>query len=139
MTQAIKNCSRCNKNLPITDFNVSKKAVDGLQSICRNCHIIYKSTYEKTLNSMSTQRYSSMKWHHGNKEKARVHKLVRKALDSGDLITEPCEICNSLKVEAHHEDYSKPLDVTWLCRTHHRERHMEINKYYSSNPQLLLI
>jgi len=94
---------------------------------------------KKTLNSISTQRYSSIKWHHGNKEKARVHKLVKKALESGVLISEPCEICGLLKVEAHHEDYSKPLDVTWLCRTHHRERHMEINQYYLNNPQLVLI
>ena len=39
-----------------------------------------------------------------------------------------CEICGSDKnVEAHHDDYERPLEVLWLCRTHHDERHHKTN------------
>ena len=35
-----------------------------------------------------------------------------------------CEVCGSNKnVEAHHDDYTRPLDVLWLCRVHHDEHH----------------
>lgn len=46
------------------------------------------------------------------------------AVRDGRLTKKPCEVCGTEeKVEAHHEDYSKPLDVMWLCFKHHRERH----------------
>jgi len=35
----------------------------------------------------------------------------------------PCTVCGAMKSEAHHEDYSKPLEVTWLCRTCHKAEH----------------
>lgn len=35
----------------------------------------------------------------------------------------PCSVCGATRGEAHHDDYSKPLDVVWLCRTHHWARH----------------
>lgn len=44
----------------------------------------------------------------------------------GLLKPKPCEDCSSEKVEKvekHHADYSKPLDVTWLCRPCHLKRH----------------
>lgn len=31
-----------------------------------------------------------------------------------------------LNFQAHHEDYSKPIDVMWLCFRHHRERHGQL-------------
>ena len=34
-----------------------------------------------------------------------------------------CEICGNPKVDAHHDDYSRPRDVRWLCRAHHRQHH----------------
>jgi hypothetical protein len=41
----------------------------------------------------------------------------------GELIREPCLVCGDTKSHAHHEDYTKPLDVVWLCMTHHRFIH----------------
>lgn len=36
---------------------------------------------------------------------------------------QPCEVCGAEKSEAHHDDYTKPLSVRWLCRSHHRLHH----------------
>jgi hypothetical protein len=44
------------------------------------------------------------------------------AIRDGRLIRKPCEKCGK-KAQAHHDDYSKPLDVRWLCFKHHREFH----------------
>lgn len=62
-----------------------------------------------------------------NPEKNRAHKIVERAVIAGRLIKTSCERCGaSYLVHAHHDDYSKPLEVTWLCPTHHRERHREL-------------
>ena len=42
------------------------------------------------------------------------------------LEKQPCQECNTFPVHAHHEDYSKPLDVLWLCPEHHNKRHQTI-------------
>ena len=34
-----------------------------------------------------------------------------------------CEICSNPKSHGHHEDYSKPLEVAWLCHKHHQLIH----------------
>lgn len=56
-------------------------------------------------------------------EKAKAHSAVSNAKRDGKLKPGPCAICGAFPVDAHHEDYLKPLDVTWLCHAHHLERH----------------
>ncbi len=46
--------------------------------------------------------------------------------ERGKLIPQPCKECGSSAVEKHHDDYTKPLKVTWLCRTHHLELHKSL-------------
>lgn len=41
----------------------------------------------------------------------------------GKLIRKPCEVCGNPKSEPHHHDYHKPLDVQWLCKSHHLQLH----------------
>lgn len=50
--------------------------------------------------------------------------VTKNAIKKGFLVKQPCVICNTNEdVEAHHEDYTKPLDVVWLCRLHHMQHH----------------
>jgi ribosomal protein S27AE len=66
---------------------------------------------------------------------ARVHGAVARAIRIGLLVKQPCARCGETKVEAHHEDYSRPLDVIWLCRKHHMQRHRERGDVPTRQPQ----
>ncbi len=58
-----------------------------------------------------------------NPEKVAAHNAVYRAVQAGHLTPGGCEKCGA-SAEAHHDDYSKPLEVRWLCRRHHREHHL---------------
>lgn len=53
--------------------------------------------------------------------KKRAHWKVAQAIKSGKLVRQPCISCGRPDAQAHHEDYNKPLDVTWLCVTCHNQ------------------
>jgi hypothetical protein len=40
-------------------------------------------------------------------------------LRRGRLQKQPCLICGNPKAQAHHHDYSKPLEIDWLCQVCH--------------------
>ena len=77
---------------------------------------------------VSRKTLSNAKWQAKNRDKYIAHKRVETAIKSGRLSPKPCERCGETKaVHAHHDDdYSKPLEVIWLCAIHHRERHREL-------------
>jgi ribosomal protein S27AE len=57
-------------------------------------------------------------------EKVKARKKVYHALQSGKLERQSCENCGSTEsVQAHHENYARPLDVAWLCSDCHRQQH----------------
>jgi len=55
--------------------------------------------------------------------KTKARSAINKAVLRGKIIKKSCVICGSVKTEAHHTDYSKLLEVTWLCGEHHRHIH----------------
>ena len=55
-----------------------------------------------------------------NKAQCRLHYAVR----TGKITRQPCVVCGSMvNLHAHHHDYSKPLEVMWLCQEHHFNQH----------------
>lgn len=54
-----------------------------------------------------------------NPQAEKARDTTKQAIKNGKLTRLPCRVCGNPKSEAHHEDYSKPLEVDWLCKKHH--------------------
>lgn len=88
--------------------------------------------YSKSEKGRKVSRDSYKNWVSKNPEKYKAHKAVKKAIANGSLVRSPCEVCGQFKlrsdgrsaIQAHHDDYSKPLEIIWLCHDHHAERHV---------------
>jgi hypothetical protein len=69
---------------------------------------------------------NSKNWRAANPDRYKAQIAVGNALRAGTLKREPCYFCAAEFVHGHHEDYSKPLEVIWLCpRCHHRLHALE--------------
>jgi hypothetical protein len=66
-------------------------------------------------------RASVTAWRRTYPERRAAHHAVEKAVRTGKLIRPTiCERCGKdCKPDGAHTDYSKPLDVLWLCRRCH--------------------
>lgn len=63
-----------------------------------------------------------------NPEKSKARKLVSYFINQRGYMSKPkcCSKCKEeKKLEAHHEDYTKPLDVIWMCKSCHTKYHKE--------------
>lgn len=60
-----------------------------------------------------------------NRLKINARVRVMTAVKSGRLTRGPCAVCGTPEASAHHEDYSKPLEVIWLCSPCHFARHVQ--------------
>ena len=133
-----KQCFKCKEVKPLTDFYVHPAMGDGRLNKCKVCtrrdvsqnyrdNIDHYVAYERerfkepkrkeTLRAMRERR---------DPVKRRAAYLTSNAIRDGRLIRQPCEVCADPKVEAHHDDYTKPLEVRWLCREHHLEHHGKV-------------
>lgn len=60
-----------------------------------------------------------------NPDKHQAHIILNNSVAKGNIARKPCIKCGNPKSEGHHEDYTKPLEVIWLCRECHRNHHKE--------------
>jgi hypothetical protein len=67
------------------------------------------------------RRQATQRWREKNREKVNAHASLANALKVGKIERpDHCEQCGKeCKPEGHHPDYSKRLDVVWLCRQCH--------------------
>ncbi len=52
-------------------------------------------------------------------EKIRARAAINQQVRIGKVKRGNCESCGAERAQAHHDDYSKPLDVRWLCAACH--------------------
>lgn len=85
--------------------------------------------------SQDHYRYT-LRFRERHPEKHRAQQLVAQAVASGRLIRpEACSACGLPCVpHGHHDDYSQPLAVRWLCRTHHRVADIARRKLNDARP-----
>ena len=147
----MKACKTCNKEKPLSSFYVHKKMSDGHLNICKDCtktrvakhrelNIDYIKEYEKkrsilpkrvqarkeyskTEAGKSSRAKSIKKYKEKHTDRYFAHNVFSAAIRDGKVVKMPCFICGNEKSEGHHPDYSRPLDVVWLCNKHHVETH----------------
>ena len=57
----------------------------------------------------------------GRRQKYKAYKITNNNIRWGTIVRPSiCSICGkSATIHAHHEDYSKPLEIIWLCMNCH--------------------
>ena len=148
----MKTCFKCHQAQPDECFYTHKHMGDGRLNKCKSCtKSDTKARYhqrmqedpafrereiirarEKNLKraqlgiNYKQSQSAKLKWSNANPTKRKAQFILRKAVLSGEVIKGPCEICGILKTQAHHDDYSRPLDVRWLCSRHHHDHHIAV-------------
>lgn len=84
---------------------------------CLDCHAAYVREWRKIHTLTAVQR-----------KKDSCRSYAGTYLRRGNLKRESCEICNSKESQMHHDDYTKPLDVRWLCRECHINLHNNLER-----------
>jgi ribosomal protein S27AE len=67
------------------------------------------------------------------KKKAVCRSYAGVYIRKGKIKKEPCSNCGNPEVQAHHEDYDKPLEVVWLCKDCHVELHTQRNRVMAAS------
>jgi hypothetical protein len=97
----VKQCSRCG----------GPQDRQG-QRYCRACHAAYMRENRPAYSELSPEE----------RAKGNARSMARVYQRRGKIVPQPCEQCGA-PAQKHHDDYSRPLDVRWLCRKHHMELH----------------
>lgn len=104
------NCNTCGRSFTLTPSQIKRR--DRMCSPCVDAGRALRGKPRRI--PMSPRRHRM----------DIVRTKVSRAIESGKLVRQPCEVCaTTVRVVAHHEDYTKPLQVKWLCTLHHWAEH----------------
>ena len=135
----LKQCKRCELCLPVDMFYRHSRMADGRLNFCQAC-VKQRISDHREANLERIQQYDRERGKRPERKaqlleltrryfadpvKARASRAVTNALRSGRLLRpSQCSQCQkTCKPEAHHDDYTQPLEVRWLCRSCHCRHH----------------
>ena len=133
----IKGCFKCGQDKEISEFYKHSRMADGHLNKCKECT---KRDVRKDRQVSERARTYDRKRSQSPERKRKLNKLTKRmrakfpekykarnklyaAVRDGRLEKpEECSKCGEIprQLEAHHEDYDKPLEVIWLCTRCHR-------------------
>lgn len=99
-------CSKCKKRPRAKSHNYCNE--------CRN----------ECVKQWAKEKGGYWKWITSDPERHKrylARKMVYNRVYRGQVVKGVCEVCGNPEVQAHHDDYDKPLEVRWLCLDHHPE------------------
>lgn len=110
-----KHCSGCKL------CNRASSSATYYKYHSRNLRRIKK--YFSSEKGLLVWRKASLNSRINNPEKWMAREKLHEAIRQGKIKRLSCEMCGETKSHGHHEDYSKPLEVVWLCMKHHLMTH----------------
>jgi hypothetical protein len=134
----MKTCFKCCIKKPLSEFYAHKQMADGHLNKCKSC--TKKDSFDRRYGKNREQvlqydreRAKTEKRKKLSKKNVKQNRVLfperdsarqklRRAVANGLVRKLPCFTCGN-NAEAHHPDYSRPLDVVWLCPEHHRQAH----------------
>lgn len=153
-------CADCGKFKRSAEYHKRRSRWNGILVYCKDCATRRnRVAYANDPNAREKSRISSLRdaeknrdricayqrdYYNKNKKRlnARTPKFVareavKKAVYKGRLAKPTCcEDCGKPKekheLHGHHEDYSRKLDVVWLCAICHGARHHDSSESYQS-------
>lgn len=128
-------CRVCGDTKPKSEYYPRQIRKDGSAGECKDC--TKRRVCRRARTNPAVQEYDRNRarrpktadrikrnaedWNKKNPDAYKAHYLVGNAVRDHRLFKEPCLFCGGEKVHAHHRDYTKPLEVIWLCpKCHHR-------------------
>lgn len=134
-----KQCRGCQDLQPLDNYYKHSAMLGGHLNYCKKCvknrvrqhrenNLDKIQAYDRGRAALPHRRalLQSLKDRHkADPLKLKAHRTTSNAIRDGKLIRPPsCSQCGKqCAPEAHHHDYSMPLDVIWLCRSCHCRHH----------------
>lgn len=110
-------CERCGE--PVRTMS-NRYCSKSCKSLSQDRAKLPGTFYERNADAVRAERRERYATDEGYRSKV----LARVAAYKAHPDTQPCEHCGSPNADRHHEDYSRPLDVRWLCRKCHIDEHV---------------
>lgn len=124
-----KYCSRCHKTEDEAEgltVYTNEKKLDKKYYHCHSCANERSKKYYKTENGKKAVKRAVKKNINKYPKKATARNKLNYAVSQGKIKKpQKCSKCGEAekRIEGHHEDYSKPLEVKWVCTKCHSSLH----------------
>ncbi len=127
--EILRRCKQCGKVKPIEEFHIAKvqKGKIVRPRLCAVCKTkkdakrLRDERKQKPVLIRERDKVYRQKSTYKRNQSSKLRDAVRQ-----DIIKRPikCSICNrKVPIDGHHDDYSKPLKVRWLCKRCHKKIH----------------